>query len=470
MSRADEEMVKRCRRILDAMPSDGLFAAGQVSGAPCRIGPEPFRIPEAAASRLELQGRLWLKFLKAAHALYLKSLKGRAPCWVAEYLDAGKPDRLLQFGRMNRFKGQFPIVLRPDLLLTEDGAVACELDSVPGGIGLLACMTGLFEKEGIACAGSPRGMLNGFKSGIEYAAGKPGPAVGIVVSEESRMYLPEMRWLAGELKAAGMRYWQLEPGDLEFSDGVPAGRERAPTGPLDVIYRFFELFDLENVPNSQALLESAKLKKVRLTPPPKAHLEEKSLFALFHHGGLKELWRAELGDEDFSALLELILPTWILDSRPLPPHAEIGGIRAGGTPINSWKELAPLSQKERDFVIKPSGFSPNAWGSRGVNFGADLSHEAWSRALDRALADFPGNPWILQPYRKPSLVRAAFFDPASQAIKEIEGRVRLCPYYFVTGEDSVSLGGVLATICPADKKAIHGMPEAVMLPCQPLRQ
>ena len=32
----------------------------------------------------------------------------------------------------------FPTVLRPDLLLTDEGFVMTELDSVPGGIGLTA--------------------------------------------------------------------------------------------------------------------------------------------------------------------------------------------------------------------------------------------------------------------------------------------------------------------------------------------
>jgi hypothetical protein len=43
--------------------------------------------------------------------------------------------------------------------------------------------------------------------------------------------------------------------------------------------------------------------------------------------------------------------------------------------------------------------------------------------------------------------------------------VRLCPYYFVIG-DSVKLGGILATVCPADKKLLHGMSDAVMAPCR----
>jgi hypothetical protein len=43
----------------------------------------------------------------------------------------------------------------------------------------------------------------------------------------------------------------------------------------------------------------------------------------------------------------------------------------------------------------------------------------------------------------------------------MDGRVRLCPYYFVAG-DEAHLSGVLATIVPADKRLIHGMSDAVM--------
>lgn len=47
----------------------------------------------------------------------------------------------------------------------------------------------------------------------------------------------------------------------------------------------------------------------------------------------------------------------------------------------------------------------------------------------------------------------------------MSGRVRLSPYYFVEG-DQAKLGGILATICPKDKKIIHGMRDAdPMVPC-----
>jgi hypothetical protein len=46
-----------------------------------------------------------------------------------------------------------------------------------------------------------------------------------------------------------------------------------------------------------------------------------------------------------------------------------------------------------------------------------------------------------------------------------EGRLRLCPYFFVVGSE-VRLAGALATFCPPDKKIIHGMQDAVLLPCR----
>ncbi len=46
----------------------------------------------------------------------------------------------------------------------------------------------------------------------------------------------------------------------------------------------------------------------------------------------------------------------------------------------------------------------------------------------------------------------------------MDGRVRLTPYYFVAG-DAVTLGGILATVAPADKRLIHGMSDAIMAPC-----
>jgi hypothetical protein len=132
--------------------------------------------------------------------------------------------------------------------------------------------------------------------------------------------------------------------------------------------------------------------------------------------------------------------------------------------VSDWKELARAGQKERQFVVKPSGFSELAWGSRGVTVGHDLSQEDWAKALDNALESFDRNPYILQDYHKGRKYTVNYYDPITDSVKTMEGRARLSPYYFVQGENAV-LGGVLATISPVEKKLIHGMVEAVMVPC-----
>jgi hypothetical protein len=130
--------------------------------------------------------------------------------------------------------------------------------------------------------------------------------------------------------------------------------------------------------------------------------------------------------------------------------------------------LAGFSQKQRELVIKISGFDPDAWGSRSVVIGHDLPAGEWAAAIERALEDFPNRPHVLQRFHRTGVVDAEWADLEAGKLHHMKGRVRLCPYYFVIG-DEARLGGALATICPLDKKIIHGMADAIMAPCQVAR-
>jgi hypothetical protein len=150
-----------------------------------------------------------------------------------------------------------------------------------------------------------------------------------------------------------------------------------------------------------------------------------------------------------------------MDPTPLPPHAAIPGLELTG-----WPELKRLSQKQRDLILKISGFSEKAWGARGVHLGSDLSQQEWSAVVDEALATFSQSPSILQQFHKPRRIPIPWVENGQ--VQTMDGRVRLCPYYFLAGNgDAVraKLGGVLATACPGDKKIIHGMSDAVLTPC-----
>jgi hypothetical protein len=187
------------------------------------------------------------------------------------------------------------------------------------------------------------------------------------------------------------------------------------------------------------------------------------LFALLWNRNLHNFWRQELGEGFLKRLKKIIPYTWLVDPAPMPPHAAIPELN-----LTNWEQLKTLSQKERDLILKVSGFSENAWGARGVYLGSDLSGTDWSVAVDAALKNFETSPSVLQRFHKPSQVDASWFDFTKHEVVPMKGRARLCPYYFVSGEgDNLrsELGGVLATIVPADKKIVHGMADAVLAPC-----
>ncbi len=429
-----------------------------------RVSPEPFALSANDADAIERLGPELLRFYRALNNLYNRSVRGTAPAFIAEYLDGGKPEQVVKLARQNRFKQDVPGVIRPDLILTADGFVATELDSIPGGMGFLGAMTEAYCRLGIESFGGDDGIPRGFAATMRYVTRAEHPTVAIVVSDESADYRNEMAWLAAALRRLGLAdAWLRRPEEITFSEeGLFIRHEDGRESRLDALYRNFELFDLFNVPKQELMLYAARHNRVKMIPSPKATLEEKLSFSLLHHYALAPLWRSELGKETFERLQRLFPKTWVMDPRPLPPQGTIQGLQAGGTPISDFRQLVALPKSERAYVVKPSGFSELAWGSRGVKIGDDLTREEWAAVIETALASYDRTPWILQRFHKGKLVRQSYFDRERDEIREYDGRVRLCPYYFVTGEDTVQFGGALATIAPADKRLIHGMNDAVM--------
>ncbi len=419
------------------MPADGLFA-----GATWRTAAEPFGLDRRQADQLTKLGRVLLQFYRALNVLYRKSVEGKQPAWVAAWLDQGKPPELIHWQRSPGFKNEVPRVIRPDLLMTENGFRVTELDSVPGGIGLTAWLNQVYHEAGFQVMGGAAGMIDGFKSIFGNA-----PNVHLVVSEEASTYRPEMRWLAST----------ADTSRFHVCDGTVTDVQ-----PGDAVYRFFELFDLPNVPSANALLTMAERKSILLTPPPKTFLEEKMCFALLWNRNLEDFWRQDLGESFFQQMRQLAPQTWIVNPEPLPPQAAYPGLD-----LTDWRQLKTLSQKKRELILKISGFSPEAWGARGVYLGSDLSQDDWAAAVDKALLSYEHSPYILQPFEKTILSQIVCWDDQDQGVTTLHGRTRLCPYYFVSGEGDAAraaLGGVLATVCPADKKILHGMRDAVLAP------
>lgn len=413
------------------MPAQGLFADKD-----WLVSPEAFPLTPAEVEELEKLGHRLNLFVRACNQLYALSAQGRRAPWVAGHLDRGKPPELVEAARARPLRSALPRVLRPDVILTESGHALAEIDSVPGGIGLTGWLNRVYSEQTAGdIVGGRNGMTDGFASIF--------PEGDIVISEESATYRPEMEWLAAQ-----------RPGAIEVRDA----HDYRPRGRL--VYRFFEMFDLPNLPGARELLRAAAAGEVEVTPPMKPQLEEKMWFALFWMRPLREFWRRELHERHWRKLQEVIPFSWILDPAPLPNHAVIPDLE-----IHDWAELEGFSQKKRDLILKISGFSETAWGSRGVSLAQDMPQPEWKAALEEALTGFDAHPHVLQRFHKGRVVEHPYYDRETGERRMMQGRVRLCPYYFVV-EGRARMGGILATICPADKKLLHGMRDAIMVPCR----
>ncbi|HME88671.1 MAG TPA: hypothetical protein VKE30_05605 [Chthoniobacterales bacterium] len=424
---------ERLSLIRSAFPKEGLFAEKD-----WLISPDAFPIEKKFLSELEQLGHRLFVFQRACNQLYQLSVKGKQPEWISRYLDAGKPNELIEFSRRKEIRDDLPRVIRPDLILTEEGYIIAEIDSVPGGIGLTGWLNqtySRFEKEII---GGANGMLDGFQAVMPNGG-------DVVVSQEASTYRPEMEWGVARLKERGLNLRVVAAENYEPKDGQS-------------VYRFFELFDLPNIRGIEKTLRANAEGKIDITPPIKPYLEEKMWFALFWLKPLHEFWRRELGEKYFLKLQEVTPYSWLLDPTPLPQHAVIPRLE-----IHNWREAAKFSQKDRELLLKVSGFSPLGWGSRGISLGSDLGHAEWEKRIENALATFDSSPTIVQRFHKGRLFEHRYFDPDSGDLRTMKGRVRLCPYYFVEG-DRVKLRGALATIVPADKKFVHGMRDAILVP------
>ena len=442
----------RIAAIRAAQPAEGLFADKD-----WLISPEPFVIDARLAEQLEKLGHRLNLFQRACNELYHRSIAGKQPAWIAAYLDAGKPPDLIAYARRRETRAELPAVIRPDLVLTDDGFTIAELDSVPGGIGLTHWLNTTYASHRTHdILGGADGMLDGFLKIL-------GSPANVLISKEAATYKPEMAYLArlaGKAEGGGRKAEDGEADDLitvrDAESFLPPSAFLPP--PSLRLYRFFELFDLPNIPAAPAIMQAVAEGSARITPPFKPYLEEKLWFALFWMRPLREYWRRELSERHFLELQKVIPYTWIMDPAPLPQHAVIPGLD-----IHSWEELKGFSQKQRELILKISGFHETAWGSRSVVLGSDASHPEWHAAIDAALGEAGTHPYILQRFHKGRLVEQPYLDPATGLIAVMKGRVRLCPYYFVI-DGQAELRGALATICPPDKKLLHGMKDAIMAP------
>ncbi len=403
------------------------------------FSPKPLPLDKKTSKAITKLGHPLAQFQKASNSIYQRSAKGKLPAWIHQLLDAGKPSWMTQVQRSTELRDTLPRVIRPDLILTGDDQhtsfALTELDSVPGGMGITLWLSQFYAKHDFDILGGAHGIRDGFQSLMpsEEGGGR------ILISEESADYLPEMQWLADQCQ------------DIITQSAEDQNNQGANTP----TYRFFEWFDWENITAAKDLAQSPQL-----TPPCKPHLEEKLWLALLWSPAMRGIWQQELRGSHLQRLREITPHGWVVDPTPLPPHASLPRLDA-----HSWSEVAHFSQKERQLVLKVSGFSEQAWGSRGVYIGHDMPQDEWAQQIQQATDEFTTQPRMMQSFHAGKIIKHPYFDPDTGEEKLMKGRVRLCPYYFTAQDGKTILGGCLATIVPADKKKIHGMKDGILVPC-----
>ncbi len=441
-----------------------------------KLSPSPLPLTNSQAIELQLIGDACLAFYVALDNLYRKSLNKKKILrngeiqadWVANYLNKGKSEELIQIASHKKNKGQIPPVIRPDLILTDEGWILTELDSIPGGIGLTAYLHQIYKNHSLT-EDSTAVILDFYQAITPKDVKEKNGVIAILVSEEAQTYRPEMEWLAAELQQLGKEVYVINFEDIKNDDGLLFSRIKGEEKQINVIYRFWELFDRKNITNLD-LIESTFLKgNVSITPPIKPHFEEKLGLALFHHHLLERFWKENISKSYLKILKQIIPKTWIIEQTDLPPTAILHAPNVDKNPINSWLQLSEASKKDRNLILKISGFDETAWGSRSVTLGNDVSKEEWSTALKKAINPANNSFYIIQEYKKPKSIEHPMFDE-NGSIETTTNRLRLCPYYFVHQNDNQSsktakLSCILATLCPSDKKIIHGMKDAMLIPC-----
>ena len=88
-----------------------------------------------------------------------------------------------------------------------------------------------------------------------------------------------------------------------------------------------------------------------------------------------------------------------------------------------------------------------------------LSREEWREGLLEAIKSAPENLYILQEYKKPAPPQAPGLLPQGR-IQSMEGRVRLCPYYFVLGDQAPSRGGLPTFLSGRTKRSFTELRDA----------
>ncbi|MBY0403779.1 MAG: hypothetical protein K2X66_07750, partial [Cyanobacteria bacterium] len=92
------------------LPKEALYGDGGADSVGWQLSKSPFGLSQERLNDIHRFGGVLYQWMKAIDFLYKESVKGKMPGWIATLLDQGKPEALIRYSRMNRFKNTLPSV------------------------------------------------------------------------------------------------------------------------------------------------------------------------------------------------------------------------------------------------------------------------------------------------------------------------------------------------------------------------
>lgn len=337
----------------------------------------------------------------------------------------------------------------------ENSVINAEVGTVPVGEGEVTAMRHTYDRT------FANRLLKQFPGSGEsmakiLAESFPGARIRIVLPPKRLGYLGDYQFLADFCRRIrGIDVEVEEPGSLSIQRGCLMGTH----GKIDVVYRGFQLSDLEHpsaFEDAEAVLVGASRGSVCIYPQI-THWDRKEILGrLFQQEVQTEIKRL-LGESGLESLSGMFPWTYVCDNGARP-------FMAGA--LGSWDFFASVVAKKSGFILKPS----NGREARGLIFSDKVSNGQWQAYLKEALGNCHPD-YILQRDYDRYLERfiAAYFDREQDTLLEVGGfRDRLCVNTFVSGrrkgqQREAVIGDIDHTL-RRNTRLIHTSSDAVHLP------
>jgi hypothetical protein len=317
-----------------------------------RIPPEPLQCDETALRRVL---DALTRFEEASASLLREKPE------IRETLLAGveipMPSEFREYylaGHVERFS-----VRRPDLHWTGKGVFASENDEMPGGFAESAHVDASYGVN-----------QDRWQRCFTWLASE-GPILFLVSHEWSKVYVPELSWLAARMKKLGFPAFFATTAELEElrvdGEGVRWKGEKIGT-----IWRQFPIF--ETAGKTAELVRAAAHGIVRMVPEF-AHFGNKAWFSVFRRE--QEFFRGKVGVEAFDVLDQMLPDSHLVMGNTFSP-CTVAGHR-----ILSLEALKELPEEVRNsLVLKICGANVLASRSYGVLMGTGITRGTWVKWIE----------------------------------------------------------------------------------------